>query len=1050
MTFAYKYRFLLLLLPAALVGVYFVYHSWKQARMAEHGDGGLFSSMAQSHSGRQGVAAFVMAIVALALVVVALVGPQWGEKPQRIERRGIDVVFALDISRSMLAEDVPPSRLAAAKGEIDRILSLLGGDRVGLVAFAGIAFTQSPLTSDYHAIRRFIRNLDPADMPVQGTAVGRAIREATRLLEGRREDSKSEDDDTLEMSRGHDQLIVLFTDGEDHDTLPIQAAEGARESGIRVITVAMGTETGAEIPDYGPDGTRRGSLRLRGEAVVSRMDPQGLIDVANAGGGVSIVYAGEGSVANVVAAEIDRLEDAELETILSPEREDRFYFFVAPAIVLLLVGFALTDRRRKAPHIGWISALALSTMIGLPHLGCSDTFVYESDQVEEGLERSREGEHEEGLDQIRGFRDEIAPEDLIDEESIDYNEGVLLLRSAQLEQAQSRFLAALGSQDEEVVFRSRFNLGNLAFDEGRWADAQHRYVQALQIRPDDEDAKWNLEVTLRRIYPPCFTLEDDMEDNDTPQSAANWVASEMTVPGAVPAADPDDEEEEEEPKAVLCGGDADWYIIPEVVEGSHVTVELTFDRLREDTGGAELPDRIPEDSVTVSVYSGNGGLLMGQDTGEGSGDGQGQVDATHLERGLVHIPVVGDSAPQGVLFLEVTADLGLEFEYDLEISIVPPCGVLEDPLEDNDHRSSASTLEQGPQQLQICVGDDDWFSFFAFAGDSVFVDVEPGPSTTVHPGQPAPQPGQQGSIALRAELYRRGEAAPLQVSEGRDGLLELSLIEMTESGEFDVRIAAAAPDEEGPYIVTFYRFPPCIAGEDQFEENDDVRTAAAVDPTQQAYRHLRICLEDPDWFSVPVQEGEHISVAVEFEEPDRAMTLSMTEPGSTTVIASGTASERPAPPSPPPGELGPPVPRARQLRQLHLEEPEHTGDYGLRVVGEPGFYNLTFPDPNHDGQCDNPQPSPSPDQESSDNEPSDGEHDPQESAEQDEPQDPQDSEQQPPEPQEQEVAEAQPSEEEQAEEQLRQLLESLSDEDVNLQLHQALQNLPPVQTERPW
>ena len=1039
MSFEYKYRLLLLLIPAVLVVVYALYWRWKHRRMRELGDPELFAAMVASRSGRQEVAAFCCAAVALSLIGFALAGPQWGDAEQRVQRRGIDVVFALDISRSMLAEDIPPSRLAAAKTEIERVLNELDGDRVGLVAFAGIAFTQCPLTSDYTAIRRFLRNLDPDDLPIQGTAIGRAINESIHLLEGRR-DEKSE---PSQMERGHDQIIVLFTDGEDHDTVPAEAAALARERGIRVMTVALGTEGGSEIPQYDGRGNRQGSLRYRGEVVISRMAPDALDDIASAGGGIAITYGGEGSVVAALASEIDRLEDAELETILSRKKEDRFYVFVAPALLLLLIAFGLSDRKRGAPHIGWLSS---SLLIGLFLSGCADTFLYESDEVEEGLELTASGEFDEGIEQIRDFRDSIAPEDLIDAASLAYVEGVALLQANRLDGARSKFLAALGSQDETVRFRSYFNLGNISYLEANYTDARYRFTQALDLRPDDVDAKWNLEMTLRQLFPPCSTLEDELEENDRPEEAAEWpTAPSAVIPGmpAPPSAGPEGEEEEA-PSAVLCGGDTDWFVLPNVLDGGFVSVSLELKRLRDDTGGAELPTEIPSDSLSLTIYEGDAQTILGNDLGLDETGEPGMMDALEVSRRVTNVQIPAGGAPNGFVFIEIDAHLGLEFEYELEMTFSPPCYALEEEQEDNDNRNSATPLQVGELPLHHCPTDDDWFSFFAFAGDSVFIDIQGGPPTSVIEGEEISEEEPEHSIGLRADLYRVGENTPIQTVQGRDGILELGEIELLEGGDFLVRVSDAGSQTEGPYLLNFYRFAPCIAGDDDYEENDDLRQAAMLDPAEAPFRHLRLCPEDIDWFLLPVLEDQHISLSVEYEEPERIVGLALTAPGTATVIASGTATDAPQYPPSPPGVLGPPTPRARYSKQIFIEEPEAEGDYGVRVTGDPGFYNITFPTPNPPPPSENPEPQDG----DGEGEPQDGEQE----AENEEQGEPEEQEQQPqPEDGEQEQQELEFAQElESADERLRQLLDSLNDEDVNLQLHQALQNLPPVQTDREW
>jgi Ca-activated chloride channel homolog len=1080
----------LLAVPALLVGLYVAYWRWKRRAMARAGDPRLLEAMSQSRSARADVAAFVLVAVALGLLSTALAGPQWGEKKEEVRRRGIDVVFAIDISRSMKAEDVPPSRLAAARAEITRILSRLHGDRVGLVGFAGIAYAQCPLTTDYSAVRTFLDLLDPEAMPVQGTAIGRAITESVHLLTGERGPrptrageggepggaAEGDGDQRRDMRRGRDQLIVLFTDGEDHETRPEDAAAEAFRRGIRVFAVPIGTPDGGEIPIYGRDGRRVRSLTdRRGEVVISRVQEEALLGVVEAGGGLLIPYRGEGSVAGRLAQEIERMQAEEIDEILRPEREERFYFFVAPALLLVLIAMALTDRKRGAPHVGWLGAVALA--LAVPGLGgCEETFVYEAGPVREGLAESRAGQTAEGLERIRGFRDEIAPEDLLDRRALDYNEALALLRDGQTSEARALLLKALGSDDPEVQLRSQFNLGNLAFQEGDYREALARYRRALLVRPDDEDSKWNLEVTLRRLFPACSAFEDAFEENDRPEEA-----SPLELP-VDPSAPPPAEGDGAAPKRVLCGGDPDFYRIEDAFEGAHVNVRVELQRLREDTGGAALPDFIRPESVRVTLYAGDGSTVLDTDTGEDQlREGQTGVRARQLTRELRRVAVPPGAAPSGVLYLEVDADIGLEYEYDLEVSVWPPCAASEDRMEDNDTPEQAAPLEPGDHPLHICPGDDDWFRIRVEPGDSVFVDLQPGPDQSPEALETQAAAGGQGSehtVALRAELWLPGASEPHDVTWGRDGMLELEARDIETAGEVLIRVSGMLPDGQGPYLAQVYTFAPCIVGDDRFEDNDTPESATPLDPSQGPQRHLRICDGDDDWFRVNLTQDQHFSVSVAWAEPNRRLTLAMLAPPDGTVLAYGTPSEAPVAPARAPDELSPPPPRARYQRSIHVEEPETTGPHLLRVAGEPGFYHLDFPNPNEDPSCDNPQESEDPQDPQDD--PQDPQDDGQDSQDpQDQSQDPQDSQQdsqaqdsqqQPDdrqqEPQERdrdpgeaeaevdresERAEAERSEEEAARERLRQLLESLAaEQDRNLQLERARENIEPIQVERQW
>ncbi|RMH53388.1 MAG: VWA domain-containing protein, partial [Bacteroidetes bacterium] len=194
--------------------------------------------------------------LALSLVVLALAGPQYGSRTRVLHKRGIDLIIALDFSKSMLARDVRPSRIERAKAELTQLLQQLDGDRVGVVAFAGETM-EFPMTVDYDAIGLFLRDLGPYDMPVGGTAIGRALIAAKRLFERSTTARQQEDEEEEPRTR----VVVLLTDGEDHEGEPLAAADELAEAGIRVYTVGIGSRTGEPIPTYSADGTWTGYLR---------------------------------------------------------------------------------------------------------------------------------------------------------------------------------------------------------------------------------------------------------------------------------------------------------------------------------------------------------------------------------------------------------------------------------------------------------------------------------------------------------------------------------------------------------------------------------------------------------------------------------------------------------------------------------------------------------------------------------------------------------------------------------------------------------------------
>lgn len=277
--------------------------------------------------------------VGLALLCVAAAGPQCGERTEVVKRSGVDLVIALDASASMLARDVKPSRLERAKLEIGALLDRLKGDRVGLVIFAGEAFVQCPLTVDYSAAKLFLRAVDPGLMPQQGTALAAALNESRRVLEG---GGRS----------GAGKIILLLTDGEDHEGSLDKAAAELADAGLHLYAVAVGTEAGEPIPLLDAKGAVTGYKKDKeGHTVLTRTDVPGLQALAEKGGGQLLRGSGGDLGVLKMVGELDKMQRGDLESRLSVQYDDRHAWFAWPAFALLLLAAALGEgalRRRRA------------------------------------------------------------------------------------------------------------------------------------------------------------------------------------------------------------------------------------------------------------------------------------------------------------------------------------------------------------------------------------------------------------------------------------------------------------------------------------------------------------------------------------------------------------------------------------------------------------------------------------------------------------------------------------------------------------------------------
>ncbi|MCH7562692.1 MAG: VWA domain-containing protein [Gemmatimonadetes bacterium] len=320
----------LLVLPVMVV---FFWTSMRARRNAleQFGDLDLVRRLSASVSPRGRLAKGILVLGAVGLSVLALARPQFGTRVETVRSQGQDILVAIDVSLSMMAEDVKPNRLERAKLEVSRMLDLLDGDRLGLVAFAGDAFVQSPLTVDYGASAMFLAAMEPDLIPIQGTNLGEALSVAL---------------DAFEEGSGDHRTLIVITDGEDHEGEIGAGVDRALEMGVNIYTVGIGSTDGVPIPEIDEAGRRSGFKRDEdGNVITTRLDEATLIRVAEATGG-RYFRAGEPGALDPLLDEILRGEGRELESREVTRFEEQFQIFLGLALMMLLAESVVPDRRR--------------------------------------------------------------------------------------------------------------------------------------------------------------------------------------------------------------------------------------------------------------------------------------------------------------------------------------------------------------------------------------------------------------------------------------------------------------------------------------------------------------------------------------------------------------------------------------------------------------------------------------------------------------------------------------------------------------------------------
>jgi Ca-activated chloride channel family protein len=426
----------------------------------------------EDHKGKRFLKALLI-LFALTILIFALAGPRWGSHYQEVSRKGVDIMMLVDVSRSMMVEDVKPNRLERATREIIDFLKVVEGDRVGLTVFSGAAFVQCPLTLDYAALEMFLNVLQPGSLPVPGTDLGTAIETGLSAF-----DAKAETD----------KVMLLITDGEDNENRGLGAARKAADQGVKIFVFGMGDPSGGPIPT----GNGQGGFKKDkdGNLVLSRLDEKTLQDIANeTGGGYVRSMAGDLDLDILYFDGIKQKTQAQtLKSGKIKVYEEHFNLFVLAAFLLLFFE-DLLDNKQRANGKRNFPFFMVTLVFGLTPWLC----IAPATAAESGDALYRQGRYEEAA-HVYAQQDMDHPKDI----RFRYNRGCADFQNGQYAEASAAFSSVMiRTENADVRFKAAFNLGNTAFKQGDYASAATYYKQALAEHPSSENARYNLELSLR-------------------------------------------------------------------------------------------------------------------------------------------------------------------------------------------------------------------------------------------------------------------------------------------------------------------------------------------------------------------------------------------------------------------------------------------------------------------------------------------------------------------------------------------------------------------------
>lgn len=434
-------------------------------------------------------------LAGLLLCVAALARPQVGFRWQEVKRKGIDLLFAVDVSKSMLAQDVNPNRLTRAKLAVTDLVEKLEGDRVGLIAFAGSSFLQCPLTLDYDAFRQSLDALDTTVIPKGGTDIASAIREAG---------------EAFSLAGTSQKILVIVTDGEDLEANGIAAAREAAGQGIRIFTVGVGNSAGELIPVPNESGGVEFLKDEKGQPVKSRLDDATLRQIAEATGGAyePLGRQGEGLEA-IYRTGLASIPKQELSARMNRVYLERFQWPLAAAIALLILELMIGDRKKefagtRKPRRFRPPPIPKPAAVALLLIACSSAAFASPQSAERAY---RKGEFKEAAAQYQA-----AVEKKPERAELQFNLGAAAYKSGEYASAQAALQKSLKTDHVGLQQNALYNMGNVQYRIGQqteksdvqktiqtWQQSLQSYEQAMSIDPKDEDAKYNYEFVKKKL-----------------------------------------------------------------------------------------------------------------------------------------------------------------------------------------------------------------------------------------------------------------------------------------------------------------------------------------------------------------------------------------------------------------------------------------------------------------------------------------------------------------------------------------------------------------------
>ncbi len=468
-----EYLYLLALVPALALAHYLTnYH--KRLRLRKYGDPELVSQLTKDVSRWRPEVKMWLPLLALACLILAAARPQYGTKVDTSERNGIEAIIAIDVSNSMMANDVRPTRLEKAKMLFSNMIDQMHDDRVGLVVFAGDAFVQLPITNDYVSAKMFLDQINPSMIRVQGTDIGMAIDMSSKCFT---------------QQKGISRAIFVITDGEDHEAGAIEAAKEAAKKGIHVYVLGVGSPEGGHVPI---PGTNQYFIDDEGNAVVSQLDEDMCRQIAQAGNGAYVYVSNSSSAQRELSSHVSKLAKSTMETTTYSEYDEQYQGFILLALVFLAIDLLLLERknRRLTSLTRWPCLAVLIALFSMPSQAQN-----QRDYIRRGNRLFRDSLYDKAqVEYQKAYQQDSTSVEVL------YNLANSMMRQGNHEQALP-LLQRAGKLTRDPNRRAMIfhNIGVILQGAQQFRQAMEAYKESLRHNPSDNETRYNYVLCQRQL-----------------------------------------------------------------------------------------------------------------------------------------------------------------------------------------------------------------------------------------------------------------------------------------------------------------------------------------------------------------------------------------------------------------------------------------------------------------------------------------------------------------------------------------------------------------------